>query len=156
MRSPLADAAAIVEARHSLDLGTSVLEQLLVVELLREGDALLDERRASTRERRDAMAAALHRHVPEWSFDLPPGGLNLWCELPVDRGEELVRAGEEAGVRLARGSQFGIQGGLGRFVRVPFCVASDEADEVGRRLARAWQQALSREAPVPSRTPLIA
>ncbi|MEP7332319.1 MAG: PLP-dependent aminotransferase family protein [Terracoccus sp.] len=156
VRSPLADAAAIVEARHSLDLGTSVLEQLLVVELLREGDALLDERRASTLERRDAMAAALHRHVPEWSFDLPPGGLNLWCELPVDRGEELVRAGEEAGVRLARGSQFGIQGGLGRFVRVPFCVAPDETDEVGRRLARAWQQALSREALVPSRTPLIA
>lgn len=156
VRSPLADAAAIVEARHSLDLGTSVLEQLLVVELLREGDALLDERRAATRERRDAMVAALHRHVPDWSFDLPPGGLNLWCELPLDRGDELVRAGEEAGVRLARGSQFGIQGGLGRFVRVPFCVAADEADEVGRRLAQAWEAALRRSAPVPSRTPLIA
>ena len=59
-------------------------------------------------------------------------------------------------MRLARGSQFGIQGGLGRFVRVPFCVAPDEADEVGRRLAAAWRQARSGDAPVPSRTPLIA
>ena len=52
VRSPLADAAAIVEARHSLDLGTSVLEQLVVVELLRAGDA--PARRATRRHPRAA------------------------------------------------------------------------------------------------------
>ena len=34
----------------------------------------------------------------------------------------LARVAESAGVRLARGSQFGIEGGLDRFVRIPFCV----------------------------------
>lgn len=156
VRAPLAQAAAVVEARHSLDLGTAVLEQLVVVELLKEGAALLDERRDEARRRRDAMVAAVRTHVPDWTFDVPPGGLNLWCQLPVDRGEELARVAERAGVRLAHGGQFGVQGGMGRFVRVPYCVAPDEADEVGRRLARAWQLALAQRPGGRVATPLIA
>ncbi len=142
VRAPMARVADVVEARHSLDLGTAVLEQLVLADLLGQGAGLLDERREEARRRRDALVVALRRHVPDWSFTVPPGGLNLWCELPLDRGDELARAAEGAGVRLARGGQFGADGGMGRFVRVPFCVAPDEADEVGRRLAVAWQRAL--------------
>jgi hypothetical protein len=59
-------------------------------------------------------------------------------------------------VRLARGTQFGTDGGMDRFVRIPFSVHADEADEVGRRLAVAWRRALgSRSSQLPS-TPLIA
>jgi hypothetical protein len=39
---------------------------------------------------------------------------------------------------------------------VPFCVAPDEADEVGRRLATAWQLALGERPTTPEVTPLIA
>jgi len=159
VRAPHSLAAPVLEARHSLDLGTAVLEQLVLVELLRhgaEGERLLDERRAEARLRRDAMVAALREHVPDWRFAVPPGGLNLWCELPVDRGDALSRVAESAGVRLARGTQFGVEGGMDRFVRIPFCVPADEADEVGRRLADAWGRALdSRSTREPS-TPLIA
>ena len=86
----------------------------------------------------------------------PPGGLNLWCELPEARGDELARVAESAGVRLARGGQFGVEGGFTRWVRVPFCVAPDEADEVGRRLATAWQLALGERPTTREVTPLIA
>jgi len=68
----------------------------------------------------------------------------------------LARVAESAGVRLARGSQFGVEGGFARWVRVPFCVAPDEADEVGRRLAAAWQLALGERPTAPDVTPLIA
>jgi DNA-binding transcriptional MocR family regulator len=34
------------------------------------------------RERRTLLAAALRRHVPGASFDVPAGGLNLWLGLP--------------------------------------------------------------------------
>ncbi len=156
VRAPMARVADVVEARHSLDLGTAVLEQLVLADLLGQGASLLDERRDEARRRRDALAVALRRHVPDWSFTVPPGGLNLWCELPLDRGDELARAAEGAGVRLARGGQFGADGGMGRFVRVPFCVAPDEADEVGRRLEVAWQRALGHPAAAPAETPLIA
>ena len=156
VRAPHALASPILEARHSLDLGTAVLEQLVLIELLQAGEPLLDERRAEASRRRDAMVASLRKHVPGWRFTVPPGGLNLWCELPVDRGDALSRVAESAGVRLARGTQFGTDGGMDRFVRIPFSVPADEADDVGRRLAVAWRRALdSRSSEVPS-TPLIA
>ncbi len=156
VRAPRPQAAAVLEARHSLDLGTAILEQLVLVELLHAGSQLLDERRAETRRRRDALAAAVRRHVPDWRFTLPPGGLSLWCELPVDRGDALSRAAESSGLRLARGSQFGVDGGMDRFVRIPYSVPPDEADEVGRRLADAWQRALHGDLGREPSTPLIA
>ncbi|MER7073936.1 PLP-dependent aminotransferase family protein [Terrabacter sp. NPDC000476] len=141
VRAPRGAAEAVIEARHSLDLGTAILEQLVVTELLRQGDSLLDERRREARARRDALVGSLRQHLPDWRFDVPSGGLNLWCELPEARGDELARVAEAHGIRIARGGQFGAEGGFSRWVRVPFCVAPDEADEVGRRLASAWQAA---------------
>jgi DNA-binding transcriptional MocR family regulator len=156
VRSPREAVGSVVESRHSLDLGSAVLEQLVVADLLRQGDSVLHERRREARARRDAMVTALRTHVPEWRFDVPVGGLNLWCELPVARGEQLARVGEQAGVRLARGSQFAASGGLGRWVRIPFCVPADEADEVGRRLAAAWELALAGRQGRDDAPPLIA
>lgn len=156
VRAPEGAAEAVIEARHSLDLGTAILEQLVVADLLRQGETLLVDRRREARTRRDALVAALRRHVPDWRFSVPSGGLNLWCELPAPRGDELARVAESAGVRLARGGQFGVEGGLSRWVRVPFCVAADEADEVGRRLAAAWELALGERPASREVTPLIA
>ncbi len=156
VRAPRGSVERVIEARHSLDLGTAVLEQLVVVDLLSQGEALLAERRREARGRRDAVVQALRRHVPDWRFTVPGGGLNLWCELPEDRGDDLARVAESAGVRLARGGQFGVEGGLGRFVRVPFCVAPDQADEVGRRLAEAWRRALGERPTTREVSPLIA
>ncbi|MEO7448162.1 MAG: PLP-dependent aminotransferase family protein [Humibacillus sp.] len=156
VRAPKGGAEAVIEARHSLELGTAILEQLVVTDLLRQGETLLVERRREARARRDALVAALRRHVPDWRFTVPTGGLNLWCELPEARSDELARVGERAGVRLARGGQFGVEGGYTRWVRVPFCVAPDEADEVGRRLAAAWQLALGERPATREVTPLIA
>jgi DNA-binding transcriptional MocR family regulator len=156
VRAPLGSVERVIEARHSLDLGTAVLEQLVVADLLEQGESLLRERRREARARRDAMVEAVRRHVPDWRFTVPGGGLNLWCELPQPRGDDLARVAESAGVRLARGGQFGVEGGLGRFVRVPFCVAPDQADEVGRRLANAWQLALGERPTTREVAPLIA
>jgi hypothetical protein len=45
---------------------------------------------------------------------------------------------------------------MDRFVRIPFSVPADEADEVGRRLAAAWRRALGSRSTQAPRTPLIA
>lgn len=156
VRAPVGAVEPVIEARHSLDLGTAVLEQLVVADLVGQGETLLAERRREARARRDALVTALREHVPDWRFELPSGGLNLWCELPEPRGDQLALVAEKAGVRLARGAQFGVEGGLGRWLRVPFCVAPDEADEVGRRLAVAWQLALRERPSAREVTPLIA
>ena len=49
VRAPRGSVERVIEARHSLDLGTAVLEQLVVVDLLSQGEALLAERRREAR-----------------------------------------------------------------------------------------------------------
>jgi DNA-binding transcriptional MocR family regulator len=156
VRAPGPLVSPILEARHSLDLGTAVLEQLVLIELLRAGEPVLAERRAEAKLRRDALVTALRTYVPDWRFRVPEGGLNLWCELPVERGDALARAAESVGLRLARGSQFGVGPGMDRFVRVPYSRPADESEELGQRLAEAWQLALGSRSTGEPTTPLIA
>lgn len=57
--------------------------------------------------RRDLLAAALRRHVPEASFELPAGGLNLWLRLPGGTDvRRLARDCESEGVVIAPGDEW--------------------------------------------------
>jgi len=57
--------------------------------------------------RRDLLAAALHEHVPEATFALPAGGLNLWLRLPDGTDvRRLARDCEAEGVVIAAGDEW--------------------------------------------------
>ncbi len=156
LRAPAEDVAALVDARHSLDLGTPVLDQLVAVELLAQRDAALAARRATVREQRDALVTAVRDRLPRWRFRVPTGGLALWCELPEPRSSDLVRAAERHDVLLASGGQFGVEGGLERFLRLPFILPPDELTEAVARIARAWDASLDESGGVAPRARLIA
>lgn len=68
---------------------------------------------AATRERIDAAADALRRHLPQFEFDVPLGGASLWIRMPawLD-GAELALAARERGVLVEPGNVF--------FVRAPY------------------------------------
>lgn len=71
--------------------------------------------------RRDLLAAALREHVPEGTFELPAGGLNLWLRLPD--GTDVRRlAGdcEAAGVVIAAGDEWFPAEPAGAYVRLNF------------------------------------
>ena len=68
----------------------------------------------------------------------PGGGLALWCELPDALATALAAEGEQLGVIVAPGPVFSVEGGLDRFVRLPWTRPVDELEERRRRLARAW------------------
>ncbi len=143
LRAPSAtDVAGLVEARHSLDLGTPVIDQLAVVELLRGSTQDLGVRRAMLVQQRDALVSALRERLPQWRFRVPDGGVNLWCELPVPRASAVVRAAERHGVWLSGAGQFGVDGGFESFVRIPYILPPDELGEAVSRLERAWSEAL--------------
>ena len=118
-RVPAAVVGDFIEARHSFDLGTAVLEQLVATELLRADDSVMDTRRAMVRAGRDALVTALRTHLPDWRFQVPTGGLALWCELPVGVGDWLVHQAGELGVRLAGSRHFSIDGRLERSRAAP-------------------------------------
>lgn len=99
---------------------------------------MLADHRARLRAQRDALAAALTEHLPEWEFRLPSGGMSLWCRLPHGSSTALVAEAERHDVHLAPGPAFAPAGGLDRFVRIPFTLPVAELEEAVRRIAAAW------------------
>jgi DNA-binding transcriptional MocR family regulator len=140
LRVPETLVARILDARASLDLGAPVLEQLVVCGLLRNRSSILPERRAGLTLRRDALASELRTALPEWRFDLPGGGLSLWCELPEPVGSSLVGVAQRNGVLLVAGSRFSPDGGLEGFIRLPYTLEPDMLRDAVQRLADSYGQ----------------
>ncbi|WXF91823.1 aminotransferase class I/II-fold pyridoxal phosphate-dependent enzyme [Curtobacterium flaccumfaciens pv. flaccumfaciens] len=120
-------------ARPTGDLGTPVLDQLVVRELVPRTAAFLEARRASLREGRDAVVGALRARLPEWDVPAPAGGLTTWVGLGRPVSSALVLAARAEGVVLASGGVFGPDGGFERFLRVPFTMAPADRGAVGGR-----------------------
>lgn len=139
IRSPAPLVDALTQARITLDLGAPVLEQLVLLRLLTgEMERLLTDHRDRLRAQRDALAAALDQHLPDWGFRLPSGGMALWCRLPGGSSSALVEEAARHDVHLPPGPAFAPAGGLDRFVRLPFTLPAAELEEAVRRLADAW------------------
>ena len=138
VRAPRALLPALVDARVTTDLGAPVLEQLVLLELMKVSPGLTTERRDDLREARDALVAALGVRLPELRFRVPRGGLFLWCELPegVDASGVAVAA-EDEGLLVAAGPRFAVVGGLERWVRLPYVLAPEVMTDAVDRLARA-------------------
>lgn len=138
VRAPRTALASLVEARVTSDLGAPVLEQLVLLELMRVAPGLTDARRSDLRASRDALVTALAAQLPELRFRVPRGGLFLWCELPdgVDATSVAVAA-EQEGLLVAAGPRFALTGGLDRWVRLPYVMAPDVMTDAVGRLARA-------------------
>jgi GntR family transcriptional regulator / MocR family aminotransferase len=101
--APPALAAATEREKAADDRGTPVLTQLGLAVLLERGE--LDRHVRSTRlvyrRRRDALIAALARHLPELRPQGAAAGLHLLVELPAELDERaLMRAAERRGVGL--------------------------------------------------------
>ncbi|WKX73533.1 PLP-dependent aminotransferase family protein [Streptomyces sp. XD-27] len=132
---------SLVAARAYVDLGTPVLEQLAVTWLLTTGgwDEAVALRRDQARENRDAVVAAVRRHLPDWEFTVPRGGLTLWTRTGGLSGSRIAEAGERLGVRVPSGPRFGVDGAFEGFVRLPFTVSGAVAEQAATRLAAAAQ-----------------
>lgn len=97
------------EVKHLLDVCTPPLEQRTLARLLASGEYERHVRRARAvyRRRRDALADALRRHVPELPVEGVAAGLHVLVRLPVGVDDAAVAArAERAGVRVAPLSRF--------------------------------------------------
>jgi DNA-binding transcriptional MocR family regulator len=147
IRAPHERMEALTRARLGLDLGAPVMEQLVLARVLADPEPLLTAHRDRLREQRDRLLAALDEHLPTWRYVRPTGGLAVWCELPTAAATALVAEADRAGVFVAPGPAFAAEGGLDRFVRIPWTRPADELTEAVRRLAGAWESVASRSAP---------
>ncbi|MEU5257433.1 PLP-dependent aminotransferase family protein [Amycolatopsis sp. NPDC021455] len=128
----------LISARYAVDLGSPVFEQVVFSELLEaDGWAALARRREELRGNRDALAAAVSRHLPDWTFTPPKGGLSLWCRIPEPVSSRLAVASASHGLQVTPGSRFGVHGGMERWIRLPFSLPPAKLDEAVRRLSAA-------------------
>ena len=130
--------AALASDRLVHDLGCSLVSSAIACDLLDRYDKLLRTRHVALLAQRDACAAALRRHLPQWRFAVPDGGLFLWVRIPHSDADAFVRHALEYGVVLTPGS--GMYAGPAEpgMLRVSYAAAGDVWEEAAKRLAAAW------------------
>jgi DNA-binding transcriptional MocR family regulator len=140
----------VVAARLAIDLGSPLIEQLAMLHLLAEPATVRAAHFDRLRRQRAALVAALRERLPSWEFRVPTGGLFVWCRLPAPAASRLAVAAEQAGVALAAGPIFAVDGGLERFVRLPYARPEAELVAAVDTLAQVWDRVDARDGTVGS------
>ncbi|MCM3627035.1 PLP-dependent aminotransferase family protein [Paenibacillus glycanilyticus] len=146
MAAPEAVIRRLSDARQQMDFGLSIFPQWIAAHLL-ESNALaphLERLRDSLRLRRDVMAEALYRKLgSKVSFELPQGGLSLWCKINEEvKDYGLLNNGIKNGVLFIPGTVFGTEPG---YVRLSYARASIEEIETGiDKFALALRETLAK------------
>ncbi|MFD1714915.1 PLP-dependent aminotransferase family protein [Amnibacterium flavum] len=142
--------AELAIARPHGDLGTAVLDQLIVTELLADLDAILEHRRAEHLIARDALAAALAERLPSWRMPRVDGGLAAWVHFDRPVSSQLAIGARDRGLRIPAGPWFGLDGAYERFIRIPFGPGPEAVRNAVDILAEVWADVA--DAPVSSET----
>ena len=133
----------LVSLKHASDLATSSLVQRALEAYVTVGRYQSHLRRSCQifRQRRDAMSAAIKRHLPTGVHcDIPQGGLFFWLRLPHKlSSEELLPLACEEGVNFAPGDMFFPEASAGKdWLRLNFVAQPPEEIEEGiKRMAKA-------------------
>ena len=121
------------------DLGGSLIGQLVAVRLLGEAERVRAMRRREMRERLARLTGLLSKHLPEWTWIEPAGGLSLWVKLPRGDASTFAQVALRHGVAVVPGVLASPGGGWGDRLRVPYVLEAGPMREGVERLARAWE-----------------
>jgi len=144
----------LLAVRSPGDLGTPILEQLIVRRLLARMDDILDLRREQLRTGRDHLERRLVDAFPGWHVPHVDGGIATWVGLGAPVSSQLALAARTQGLIVAAGPRFGIDGAFERFLRLPICYDAETTDAAVNALSLAWGS-LTRT-PVPDQSVLAA
>jgi len=154
VRAPAWVIERLARLKSSLDLGSPLLTQAIAVRMVQNISRARTLRRLQLKPRRDLLAALLRKHLPEWEFRVPSGGLFLWLKLPCGDSRELAQVALRHGVIILPGPHASAIGKYERFIRIPF-LAEPEILRTGvKRLSAAWNDYQS-NGPTRSSQPLI-
>lgn len=133
----------LVMLKQLTDLHTSSLPQLIIDRFLREGllKAHMEKANCENRSRRDLMISELDgANLEGMSWNMPEGGLYLWCRLPerMPQGRLLANSIEK-GVSFVPGNVFFPGSPSGNYIRLNFTYPSPTQIREGvKRLAAAY------------------
>ncbi len=128
----------LAQRRAYVDIGSSVLDQLVTAELLAHADEVLTARVAAVRRQRAVLLDALTEALPAWRVPVPAGGLSTWVDLGAPVSSALSAVAHAHGVRIVPGTAFGVDGTFEDHLRVPFSQPADMLRRAVDGLAAAW------------------
>lgn len=138
----------LLQAKQAADLHTPVFNQRMVHEVIRDG--FLDRHVPSVRARyaaqRDAMRAALERHMPAGCrWNTPVGGMFFWMRLPAGMDAmALLPKAVEAGAAFVPGAAFYASEPQADTLRLSFVTLTPEQIERGVQvLAKVLREELA-------------
>ena len=117
------------------DLGGSLIGQLVAVRLLAEAERVRAIRRREMRERLERLTSLLSKHLPEWTWIEPAGGLTLWVKLPRGDASTFAQVALRHGVAVVPGALASPGGGCGDRLRMPYVLEAG-SDARGSRASR--------------------
>src|SRR3954463_8749123 len=123
-------------------ISPNMVSESIVAEFCRSGaiDSSIETVKKALRERRDALASALERELPEARFTPPEGGYFMWVELPEGTDvDAMAGAAKERGLIFVKGTDFLIEGGQNT-LRIAYSgVRPEQIEEGVSRLADAYR-----------------
>jgi len=130
----------LVLIKQASDLNSANVNQMVMHKLVESTyEGQVTTARAHYRRRRDAMLAALARHMPDGvTWTQPQGGLFVWVRLPhgCDGAALLERSVQEAGVAFVPGGAFFFDGSRRNTMRLSYSLPDEATVGDGiRRLA---------------------
>ncbi|MFF4699991.1 MocR-like transcription factor YczR [Streptomyces chattanoogensis] len=145
LRAPSQLVTELAGQRVATTMGGSVVDQLLALALLPRAEELMLSRLDQLREQRAALSAALGEYLPEWTWQLPPGGLSLWVDLGEPIASPLAERVLDYGVRIEAGDCFAADPGIfEQRLRIPYTMPPDTLREAVHRMAAALADGLPR------------
>jgi 2-aminoadipate transaminase len=142
LAGPQPTIAALETLATNTYISPSMVSQAIVNEFCRSGAIRrsIETVKSALLERRDALARALERELPDARFVPPLGGYFLWVDLPEGTEvEALAPAARERGVIFVKGTDFFLEGGQNALRLAYSGVRPDEIDEGISRLADAYR-----------------
>src|SRR4051795_11357219 len=123
-------------------ISPNMVAQSIVNEFCRSGALArsIETVKTALRERRDTLADALERHIPDARFTPPEGGYFMWVELPEGTDvDALAGAAKDRGLIFVKGTDFLIEGGQNT-LRIAYSgVRPDEIEGGVTTLADAYR-----------------
>jgi DNA-binding transcriptional MocR family regulator len=86
------------------------------------------------------MTRLLRRHLPEWTFEVPGGGLSLWVDTGID-ADGLAAHALRHGVTVAPGSSAAVCEDARTYLRLCFDRPTLELEAAVARMRHAYEDA---------------
>lgn len=149
------EATTLATIKGNMDMGSSILPQVITEALLGDIDGARRTRQAELVPKLDLLESMMRIHLPTWLWSHPAGGMSAWFKMPSGNAEDLTEIAARYGVQVLPGSEFAADHKCLLFVRLTFNAAPEAIVTGVQRLGRAFEHYLA-SGPVETNTRLLS